>query len=573
MKHKLTIFACLLTMAGNTQYFEHRYGVSGVDNIGSGQFTDYTGKGHIFSGQHVVPNASELILVRTEQNGDIVPGPYFKNRYKMFDASNTINYDVLDSKVMEFNNLTYGVVGVCQIDVATGQQALFYHNLDNLGNPLFGEILTTFNPALTYTIHGVRVADSGSEFYLCGMVFDGVQNYAVVMKIDIASGTIIWGNTYMVDSSVASGEPEEAYDIIEYPLTGDLLVVGQRHVCSTTSDDGFIMHLNPTNGQFNNTTDFYGDPNGADAFVSIDRAAAGGAFYVGGWSGSSLITRDNWATRFDLNLILPTWSSLFEYNAWTADNYGIDILERTNTSNVPYLYSLARTENGLLGQSDIEIDQIDAGTGIAVQQFSYGNIRHEYPANIHQYNSGGAGDGLSVYSMREYASGNMDLMLHKCYFNGYTSCNYSIDYRPEFAGPGYLYSVKSRIVDLFRATPNNLIYSNTLNDLAICHDSIVPGGSNALMINNEQEGSFSTQLFQTPENDVVLVMKTTEKQLVNSELRNASGSVIRKFGTTVLTEGETRIPIDLNGLSLATGIYFIVWNNGNETGTEKLIIR
>jgi hypothetical protein len=93
------------------------------------------------------------------------------------------------------------------------------------------------------------------------------------------------------------------------------------------------------------------------------------------------------------------------------------------------------------------------------------------------------------------------------------------------------------------------------------------------MINNEQEGSFSTQLFQTPENDVVLVMKTTEKQLVNSELRNASGSVIRKFGTTVLTEGETRIPIDLNGLSLATGIYFIVWNNGHETGTEKLIIR
>jgi hypothetical protein len=195
------------------------------------------------------------------------------------------------------------------------------------------------------------------------------------------------------------------------------------------------------------------------------------------------------------------------------------------------------------------------------------------------HNTGTMEDGLAVYSMREHASLNFDLMLHKSYFSGQsptptnTQCDNDIVQRGETQGPVWLYDIKSRDVDEFYMSQNELRYIDTLRDLENCHAISIPGGSNALMINNQMEASLNTRLLQTLENNAVLVVQSDNEQTLTTELRTIDGSILRKFGTTNLTVGETEIPLDLNGLSLATGVYFIVWSNGSETGTQQLIIR
>lgn len=594
MKHKLTIFACLLTMAGNAQYFEHRYGLSPTEeHIGSGQFTDFTGRGHIMSGQRVANvSPDELLLIRTEENGRIVPGPYFKNRYALYDANYALQHRVLSSKVAELNdynfygtNGVYGVVGVCEIDPSTNQQSVYYALFDANGTAILARTYATNSNAQSYVVNAIRTADDLDNVYLCGMVFDGIQHYAMVMKPEIISGNIVWARTYEVDPGTNSGEPEQAFDLIENQATGELLVVGQRHVCMSTSDDGFIMRLDPATGLLSGPlTDFYGNSTDPDSFQSIDRAAAQDGFYICGWSGSSTTVRDHWVLKFDNTNDQPSWSTLIDYyqpstNSWGADNVGIDLLERVNTSNIPEIYTMGRTAVGELGGTDIEIYKVDAATGAVLNQYTHGNFRNDYPANIHMHNTGTTEDGLAIYSMREHASLNFDLMIHKSYFSGQsptptnTQCDNDIIQRGETQGPVWLYDIKSREIDEFFMTQNELRYIDTLRDVENCHATSIPGGSNALMINNQMEASLNTQLLQTLENNAVLVVQSDNEQTLTTELRSIDGSILQKFGTTVLAVGETEIPLDLNGLSLATGVYFIVWSNGSETGTQQLIIR
>jgi hypothetical protein len=593
MKHKLTIAACLFMMTCNAQYFEHRYGMPFTrEHIGSGQFTDYTGKGHIMSGQRVTnSNPDELLLIRTEQNGRIVPGPYFKNRYALYDAAISIQHRVLSSKVSELNdynfygtNGVYGVVGVCEVDPATSQQSVYYALFDANGLPLLARTYTTNLGAQSYVVNAIRASDDLQSVYLCGMVFDGVQHYAMVMKLEIITGNIVWARTYEVDSGTNSGEPEQAFDLIENQATNELLVVGQRHVCQSTSDDGYIMHLDPATGLPGPLTDFYGNSSDPDSFQSIDRAAAQDGFYVCGWSGQSTTIRDHWVLKFDNTNNPPSWSTLIDYfqpstSGWGADNPGIDLIERVNTSGIPEIYSMGRTDVGELGGTDIEIYKIDAAVGNVLDQYTHGNFRNDYPSNIHMHNTGAVEDGLGVYSMREHASLNFDLMMHKSYFNGISptptgsQCDYDIVQRGENPGPAWLYEIKSHEIDEFYMIQNELRTIDTLRDFENCHANSISGGSNALMINNQMDPSLDLQLLQTVESSAILVVQADDAQTITTELRTINGSILRSFGSTVLAVGETEIQLDLKGLSLATGVYFIVWSNGNETGTERLVIR
>lgn len=594
MKHKLTIVACLFMMAGNAQYFEHRYGMPVTEeHIGSGQFTDFTGKGHVMSGQRVANvSPDELLLIRTEQNGRIVPGPYFKNRYALYDATTTIQHRVLSSKVAELNdynfygtNGVYGVVGVCEVDPSTSQQSVYYALFDANGLPLLARTYTTNSGAQSYVVNAIRASDDLQSVYLCGMVFDGVQHYAMVMKLETISGNIVWARTYEVDPGTNSGEPEQAFDLIENQATNELLVIGQRHVCLSTSDDGYIMHLDPNTGYMSGPlTDFYGSATDPDSFQSIDRPAAQDGFYICGWSGPTTTNRDHWVLKFDNTNDQPVWSTLIDYyhtssGSYGGDNVGIDLLERINTSNVPEIYSMGRIDGGALGLNDIEIYKVDPVTGAVLDQYTHGNFRDDYPSNIHMHNTGAVEDGLGVYSMREYPSNNFDLMIHKSYFNGVSpdptgsQCAYELAQRGETPGPLWLYDIKSREIDEFYMIQNELRYIDTLKDVENCHANTWAGGSNALMINNQMEPSVTMQLFQTVENNAVLFVQADDVQTITTELRNVNGSILRQFGSTVLAVGETEIPLDLKGLSLATGVYFIVWSNGNETGTERLVIR
>lgn len=593
MKHKLTIAICLLAFAGSAQYFEHRYGMPITqEHIGSGQFTDLTGKGHIMSGQRMTTaSPNELLLIRTEQNGRIVPGPYFKNRYALYDASISIQHRVLSSRVAELNdynfygtNGVYGVVGVCETDPSTSQQAVYYALFDANGTPLLARTYNTNSGAQSFVVNAIRASDDLDNVYLCGMVFDGIQHYAMVMKLEIITGNIVWARTYEVDSGTNSGEPEQAFDLIENQATGELLVVGQRHVCLSTSDDGYIMHLDPATGLPGPLTDFYGNSSDPDSFQSIDRAAAQDGFYVCGWSGQTTTTRDHWVLKFDNTSDPPLWSTLIDYfqpstSGWGADNPGIDLIERVNTSGIPEIYSMGRTAVGELGGTDIEIYKVDAGLGVVLDQYTHGNFKNDYPANIHMHNTGAVEDGLGVYSMREHNSSNFDLMMHKSYFNGISptttgsQCDYDIVQRGENQGPNWLYEIKSYNIDEFYMIQNELRYIDTLRDLENCHEISITGGSNALMLNNEMGSSANIQLAQTVENNAILTVEAEIDQAFSTDLRDAGGSIIHSFGTTTVFAGKNEIALDFAGLSLATGVYFIVWSNGIETGTEKLVIR
>lgn len=561
------------------QYFEHRYGMPiSVERTGSGQFTTYTGKGHIISAHRERYPISELLLIRSEQNGRIVPGPYFKNRYNLVDANGTIA-DVKSTRVAEFSNNTYGVVGVCET-FNPSQQHVYYSSFDANGVPLFTNIYDLPNTVVSYTVNAIREGLSGNDLYLCGMVFDGIQHYALVMRIDATNGALIWGISYMIDSNVLSGEPEEAFDLIEF--NNELLVVGQRHVCSSTSDDGFVLHLDPTNGNINGLTNFYGTNTDADSFRAITTDGNNTEYFVSGWSGASVTNRDHWVLSLD-NSNAVLWSDLIDYDNWSGvgtgqDNHGIDLLKRVDYSGNPYIYSMGRTDVGELGQDDIEIYKIDALTGTVLSQITEGYFKNEMPSNIDQYNINSTEDGLAVYSTREYSGGNHDVMLHKTYFNGVTAlgpgatCDFDI-YSPTYtAGPGHLYDVQSYIIDYLTETSITAQYIDTLLDQEICHANSVTGGTNALQQNNFGS-TVDVTISQINETAAILSVSAEQSQMMLVELHDMKGALLRSYGTVTLDQGETHIPIDLSGLQLMTGVYFIQWNNGFETGTQKILLR
>lgn len=574
------LFIALTTIAGtlsvNGQYFEHRYGMPiTAETTGSGQFTDYTGKGHIVSAHR----SHELMLVRCDNEGRIPPGPYFSGMYKIVDA-NGIDCSIMSTRVAEFNNLTYGVVGVCESYNPT-QQHIYYSSFDNMGTPLFTQFYDVSSGSISYTVNAIRVADSGDKLYLCGMAFNGIQNYAVVMKIDVASGTKDWGFTYEVDSSVPSGEPEEAFDLIENQSTNELLVVGQRHVCSTTSDDGFVLHLDPATGTILNPTNFYGTSSDADAFRSIDRSfLSANGYYISGWTGPTTSNRDHWVLSID-NTNTIVWSNRIDYNMTgpSQDNYGIDLLERVDYSNNPYVFAMGRTDNGLLGQDDIEVYKIDPAGGFVMDQFTFGNFRNETPSNIHLHNDGSAEDGLAIYSTREHASSNYDMMIHKAYFNGYTAlipattCDRDSSTAVFTTGPGWLYDVSSNQIAKFIESPANTYFTTTPLDLEICYELTVTGGSNALKPTDNIGLSADVTVTQISNTSAVATIDSDIEQNMSFELRDAKGSLIRAYGSYNVFTGNQRVELNLSGIQLNTGVYFIQWSNGSDSGVEKLFIQ
>ena len=570
MKKTLTFVALIACSTLNAQYFEHTYGVPNSKNImGSGQFTDYTGKGHIISGQRKVPNASQLLLVRTEQNGYVIPGPYFENSYFLQDPTGTTTYDILDTKVMEYSNLTYGVFGTCVIDPSINQQALFYANFDQNGNALFSQLYFASLNSDEFKINAVRVADSGQEFYACGMAFDGVQHYAFVMKIDIASGGIIWAYNYIVDTSVLSGEPEEAFDLIEYPFLGHLLVVGRRHVCVSTSDDGYIMHLNPGDGSLIACTDFYGTNSTADAFTSIERNNLGDAFYVGGWTGNTVSNRDSWILRFDQNLLNPSWTNTLDYQGQGIDNHGVDVIERIDANSNPMVYLLSQASVGVQGLKDSEVDQLNGLSGVNIGQYTYGNTRPEVPSNIHKWNANSVEDGLAVYSTRELILGRATLLLQKTYFNGYTSCNYNLSTEPEVAGPGYLYCVKSLIVEHYTAQPAHVEPDGNLVDFEVCHDDSVPGGSNAINQSISENTDNATNIKQI-EGETILI-ESVSQQNMEVILYDLQGKIVENFGTINFADNAGMHRINLSDLNINQGVYILTCYDGNVSTSARVL--
>jgi hypothetical protein len=568
MKHRLTIIGCLLGLAGHSQYFVNRYGTAVQEEIGTGMFTTMAGSGHILSARRVHSTGSELVLVRTDASGTIPAAPYFRNRYKMYNNS-SMNYvqDVLQTVTLELDANTFGVVGTCSYDPSTGQQAIYYSKIDASGNYVLSNTYVTGNTgSMDYELKGARLAPGGTEFYVTGMVSAGAQSYAVVMKLEIATGNIVWAWSYMVDPSVTSGEPECGYDLVENPATGELLVVGYRHVCTNTSDDAFVMHLDPASGNVVAPTEFYGDPNSIDVFTSIELMSSGEGYCTGGWSGAASGVLDSWTLSFD-NAGGVNWSTLHDYNNAIVPNYTYDIKEHV-TAGQPVLYALGRTETGVLGQSDVEVYEIDAATGNSTNQFTYGNSRNDFAYSLSENASASGGNGLGIYAMRDYGATSLfDLILYKTHFNGVTGCEYDIRQIESREGPGFLYRVNPVIIDEFVSSPNFMQLSGTVNAAVNCVEQPSPAGYAPLA------GSAVVTLLQPVDGDNYQLQVVSEETMpFDVELRDLKGNLLLTFPGDRIEAGENLIGIDVSRLGLATGIYLVQWSGGTQSGSEKLII-
>lgn len=563
MKHKLTLIGCLIGLISHAQYFEGRYGTNQTENIGTGTFTQLTGSGHLMSGQRYNSLASELTLTRTDAAG-VVPASMFNNRYKMYDINGTNSYDVLQTVAIELDASTYGVVGTCDnVDPTNpAQEAIYFTRFDLAGNATASDIYMATQPALNFDIRGARLASGGAELYVAGMLTEATQSYAVVMKLDF-SGGITWARSYMVDPSVASGEPECAFDLVENPATGELLVVGFRHVCTNTSDDAWIMRLNPSDGSIAGNTLFYGDANASDVFTSIELMDNGNGFYTGGWSSRITGTDpDNWTMSFD-NAFNINWSSVHDYDNAIVPNFCYDLREYVDADGNTVLYSQGYTDFGLFGQSDIEVYVIDAAGGTANQQITYGTSAREYGYSMDK-NTAAGGPGISVYSQRDGGTTSNDLIITKARFDGTGTCNFRIDQMTSRRGPGYLYDVEPVRVHYFHSEANLVEISGELKD-NLCHnaDGIAPlsGGTGVTLL--QPAAGTSCQL----------VVRTEETQLLSIELRDLKGSVLKVFETQRVEAGEAVLDLDLSGPELSSGMYLVHWSDGMRSGSEKAIVR
>lgn len=568
MKQTLTLIACLIGLISHAQYFEGRYGTGMPDNVGTGTFTQASGSGHLVAGQRYNSLASELILVRTDASG-LVPATMFNNRYKMYDSpALNVNYNVLQSVAVELDANTYGVVGTCdKIDPTNPAQGAIYFTRFALN----GTVLSSFTyqvtlPALTYDIRGARLSPNGTALYVAGMVTEAAQSYAVVMKLNIATSAIIWARSYMVDPSVASGEPECAFDLVENTVINELLVVGFRHVCTNTSDDGWMMRLDPTNGNPVGNTQFFGDPNASDKFTSIELMDNGNGFYIGGWSGITTGSDpDNWTLSFDNNFNI-NWSTVHDYDNSVVPNYGYDIREYTDADGGVVLFSQGYTDAGRFGQSDIEVYEINTGNGAAMSQITYGTSRREYGYSMDRNMGPGGGPGIAVYGQRDDVTTSNDLIVTKAMFDGSTPCNYREDQIQSRVGPDFLYDVEPGLVHYFSAHANHVAISGQLNrQICTGSDGLAPqGGASVPEVELVQPAAGT---------DCQLLVKTEETQVFTIELRDLKGSVLKVFAAQRVEAGEAVLDLDLSGLGLSSGMYLIHWSDGIRSGGEKVVVR
>lgn len=572
MRTKLMIAFVAFGMSAQAQYFNHDYGTLLIDEPQSGMNTVAQHEGFVISGLATNPANGNVgtVVAYSDRTGNLFSAPYFVKGYRVKTTSG-VAMNSRDGRVLELGASNFGIAGTA-VTTNGSNYYVYYIETDTLGNA----VATTLYDApgcSYYQLFGMEPSSSGTSVYLTGFAQEtSTGEYQVfVIKIN-NNGTLIWSHTYDIDQTVAS--MDIGYDLYEDNSTGiyRLIVVGKTDYAG--SADGFVLNINPNTGA-PIWEDIYGNTTSSEYFTTIahsNDASQNYGYIIGGntdaTTGADL---DGWLVRLD-NSFNNLWDNTYDYNSSSIRNYFSDVTERLDSAGNYIIYAGGTTATGVMGNADMEVDQIDEVTGNSIAQFTYGDANGNSLVSIDQ-NSNGTIPGISMFGYRATGYiGNSDLNIYKAYFNGYTSCNDSIDSIAASTGPVLLTYYYPDTVHTFTS------YSTTVNvasgyDKTVCYSTTVSGGDNRSMIATQPGGNIEhMSIVNAAEpNSYVLLMSGANGGTVTVNLISMLGTTVYKKQYE-LAKGADQLQIDLSGLGLGSGVYVLQVVKGTNKESKKIVV-
>jgi hypothetical protein len=505
MKKTLLLIGISLFGTMHAQYFQDVNGTGRYEQTYDGTNILIGGQGHLVAASSQVLGGEDLMLTRTDVNGQLGAGT-FNNIYQMFDAAGNL-LNTQPCKILQLANGNVFVAGSYYTFNGVVPPGIF----TAITNPVTGIAINvrgwqTLAPAFSNTIWATsacRALPAASNLvHITGFTDATVPGNGarpLVLTIDGATNNLIWGRIYdfLPVGSVAKVLP---YDIVASPYqpipgTAELMIIGTYYL-GNGGDEGFVFRINVANGNpVAAATTF--DSGRTDMFNGITIATGGGGggngFVITGSTDISGIWQTS-TIKIDPTGAVIRWSTIHDYSV-SGDNFGEDVIQRQNTFGLWNYYTAGFVTNGVLGGNDFVVYFVD-DFGNALREFTYGTGDNERAVEISNFVNTPA-DGITVYGNLSTGNDPGEEYFVKAYYNGVSGCNESINAPlTQIYQLGVTAWPMTRTGNFFFATHTLPVVTNpVLNQL--CFAVAVPGGNNARTADNNEVTS-ETSVYPNP---------------------------------------------------------------------------
>lgn len=567
MKKVLLIALVLSSIVTNAQYFQHLYGQDPF--IGSitknGMNTTVTGAGHLVGGLHIQdlntalpPPATNFHLysihvVRTDADGRFTTPNDFNNTYQVVDLSTGETVRLTSSAVIEFSDGSgYGVVGTYFYQPLPRKFGVVYVRLDANGN-----VMATQGYSMPFTggsgidLMGLKESfSSAGDLFATGSVSFTDNGYMWALRID-QNGALQWGNLY----DFGPGYTEDPKDLIESPYSQELIVVGR---VVNTPVKGFWMVLDPNTGgviQADEVQSFYG----TDEFLhSIDICNDPA---IQGFILSGVVDNKAWVIKTD-----PAggyiWSGIYQPAGRPINHmFGYDAVGRLNKTQGEGHHTYEYYVTGEV-DDDAYVFKLDAfGQPINPNALFVYDIGIEETGLDVDVNSSGTADGVTMYAVAEDNNvPTKEIYVVKAYFNGVSGCNETFeDLSYTVAEFGSIKAIPVTTTAINTESLDAHLH-DIENDIELCHNTTISGGSNARIAPDEPKGEKEYTFSPNP------LTQGTNYASLEVEVNTPTAAIVSIYdmlGRTYythnfdLTKGKNNLTLNISESNMAAGMYSV----------------
>jgi hypothetical protein len=580
MKKHLFFLSMLAFGMLNAQYYQNLNTTGATDRIADGVNVTLGGQGHLVAGYTNALGNYDLLLTRTDVNGNIAGLNSFNQIYRLTTTSNVV-LNAFPVKILQIPNGRICVVGNYYSSVLAVPSGIFTAVLNPGGGIISVVGWQTVSPAVSSVISASSACNAlpatSNTVYICGFSDANTLNNgarALTMAINGSTNTLLWGRIYDFNPAIFS----TAYkflpsDIVASPyqpaLVNEVFVVGDLY---NDQGDNFVFNyrVNAANGNPVGTVALY-DSGKEDNCVAVTVAtgtSGGGNGFVMAGHNVAYGSRQPFALKVDATGTVIRWARVYKYSGG-GESVASDIIQRQTTSGRWIYYLSSTPDAGVFGNQDMVVTLInDLGDGLT--EWSYGTADQEYSAELSSF-SNTAADGFTVFGNRNYMLGfdQGDEYIVKAYYNGVTACNVSKDipltdkFSPDQKLPTYVAIGNLSGTSLALSTPQQAFM------IQLCYAVTIAGGSNARLAQHNETSGIESNLYPNPVslNSPVLQLSLNSpaEQQIEIRITDMLGREIMNQ-QLMLTEGKSVQQLQLPS-TISSGFYLlsITGNGVNET--------
>jgi hypothetical protein len=598
-------------MNAKAQYYQHTYdaplvtcnGIIGDIHVfcNDGLVNRTTTSGTSLIGYAVNFCFTKVNMVRAFNNG----AKKFHYGFELSDNIGSPTYVTEGNSITELSNGSgYAVTGNIRANSYTGSTVpggsdILFMIIDTLGIPT---IIKRYD--LGDWEEGLEIIESQitpGQFYICGFRKIGNINpysYAVVMKVNGATGAIIWEQNYDLypNGFFPNTYSNRAHSLVEYSPS-ELWIVGEaRGGFGNNVYKGLLFSADPATGNIHPTNRWHIGFNAGTEYYNHIKKLSTGELLIGGTMilATPSPDQDYLLFKYDpiINVIL--WGYRYPFPGSIATPYPneicYEVVERLNANqgNIPEYYAVGRTDGGVNGFLDMVVLKVD-NNGIPkgspslvppfpmgpARWFDYGTTKVQNGYGLDLINNNAIGDGIISFGTFQNPSNFVNMYAVKAYFNGASPCNT----QTPLATKQNIIQPTENLLQISSSTGivYNLVSTTTsYTELNLCFAPTVPWGNNAKMdnvgISKENTEGFFT-LYPNPIVDGSFTLEYYSKQegTIQITLFDALGRLAYSSQQQV-SYNKNVLNISLPN-SLNKGFYFVTIKQGEVSNTKKIAIQ